>query len=148
MTPAQLATLKNEVQTDPSGVGYASMDWQQQLAAINAMTTTMVQSISTDAALTWAASGSMDSIVTQSTANANQQIRASCLAFLHKLSYGTQIDMESSTMQTLFTAWVAASIITQTQHDALIAIATQPASRAQVLGLGVPNGADLAQAGV
>jgi len=93
------------------------------IAAQISSTNLIPQSISTDTALEWAATGPMGPIVDASN-NSNSPVRASCLAFIYKIQYGTNIDMELPSMQAMFTAWVTAGTITQAQHDALIAIAT------------------------
>jgi len=136
MTPTQLAALKTEIQTDPQGLGYAACFPAQPGHAadlINAPTQTMVRPISSAIAMTWAAAGPYAAIVDASN-NAASPCRASCLAILAAFNSGQGIDLAVPALASIIASWVSAGIITQAQSNALTAIATQSASRAQVLG--------------
>lgn len=145
MTPAQLVILKTEVSTDPKGLGYAAClpNCPGHLVDLmNAPTQSMVQQISAMNAMKWAATGPYAAIVDASN-NTNSQARASCLVVRDTLVANLPIDLTDASVLSMFSGWVAASVITQAQHDALMTAATLPASRAQVLGLPAVQELDL-----
>jgi hypothetical protein len=134
------AALKSEVQTDPLTLGYRAFlpgDPQRIADLMNAPKFTALKSITAAAALTWAAQGPYAAIVDASN-NVSHPCRASCLVVRDTLTAGLDIHMESAALQSMFAAWKTATpqIITPAQYDALIAVATQPASRAEILGFG------------
>ena len=140
MTPAQLSALKSEIQTDPAALGYAAFmpgDPEHVAGLLNAPRFTAIKSITAATALTWAAQGPYAAIVDASN-NVTHPCRASCLVVRDTLTAGLDVHMEDARLQTMFAAWktVTPAIITQVQYYALIATATQPASRAEILGFG------------
>jgi hypothetical protein len=150
MTPDQLQALCNEVAADPTHKGYQThLPSSPGLVVdlLNALTETKVKAITTSAAKTWAAAGPYAGIVDASN-TAGHSARASCLVIRDAFASGDLIHLDDPSLQNLFAAWVTAGVITQAQHDALIAIATQPASRAEVLGLPFVTEHDLIAAGV
>lgn len=138
-------TLRDELANDPTGKGYAAHlpDSPGDVAALlNAQTETMVKAIRTTTAQAWAATGPYAAIV-DASANASHPCRASCLVLRDSFASGVDIHMERSDVQSMFNAWVTASLITQAQHDDLVARATQPASRMEKLGLPPATVADV-----
>lgn len=145
-----LVALKSEIQTDPLTLGYAQFlpDAPGHVVdLLNGYTQSKIKAIAAAQALTWAASGPMSAIVDASN-NAAHPARASALAFLQAIGSAMAIDMDHADIRAQFDGWQAANVITQAQHDALIAVATQPASRAEVLGFGSVAESDLHAAGV
>jgi erythromycin esterase-like protein len=90
----------------------------------------------------WAAGGAYSSSVDASN-NVNHPARASCLVVREAFSSGQDIHLGLQTMRDMLDGWVATSVITQAQKDSLLALATQPASRAEVLGFGRVTEQDL-----
>lgn len=145
MTPAQLSVLNVELQSDPLNLGYASCFPNcpgHAVDLLNSQTQTAVQAITAAVAMTWAAAGPYAAVVDASN-NINHPCRASCLVIRDAFSAGLDIHLESADLQSMLTMWVANSIITQAQHDALTALAAKPTSRGFVLGLGNVTEADV-----
>jgi len=137
MTAAQLLVLKNEITTDPKAKGYATFMASSPgtvVDMLNALTETMVKSIRSTTALAWAAAGPYSAIVDASN-NIAHACRASCLVIRDTLQSGVDIHLERSDVRTMLDAWVTTNIITAAQRDDLLARATVPASRMEVLGL-------------
>lgn len=135
MNAAQLAILAAELKT----AEYASyLPDSPGIVAdkINAYTESMLKSISAESALLWAAPKAWASIFDASR-NAAHPCRSSCLALRDAVLAGMRIDVQLDSMQEMFSGWVAGGVIDDDTHAQLISIATQPASRAEVLGL--PN---------
>lgn len=150
MMPAQQAALAAEIANDPEAKDYAAHLPDSPgivVELLNAQTETMTKPLTAAKALTWAASGPMSAIVDAST-NAAHPARASCLAFLHALKSGMELGMPLPEIQAAFAGWAQAGVITQEQHDSLMATALQSASRAEVLGLGRVTESDLIVTGV
>lgn len=145
-----LTALKAEITADPVSLGYAAFlpDSPGHVAdLLNALTQTMIQDVSAAVGLTWAAAGPYADIVDAAN-NTASPVRASCLAVRDGLLAGQSMVLSNPQMAAMFTDWITAGVITQAQHDALIVLATKPASRAQVLGFGTVAEADLRSAGV
>lgn len=150
MTPANLTALKSEVQTDPLAKGYAARlpaSPGYVVDMLNAPVHTMVKPIHSTTAQAWAAGGPFSAIVDASN-NATHACRASCLVIRETFASGVDIHMERTDVQQMLTAWVTAGVCTAAQRDDLVSRATQPASRAEVLGFGTVTEADLRAAGV
>ena len=140
--------LKSEVQTDPLVLytGLLPASPGRVVDALNAKTFTAAKAITAKTALTWAAQGPYSAIVDASN-NLTHACRASCLVVRDTLTAGLDVGMDDPKIQAMFNAWVP-SIITVAQHDALVAISMQPASRAEILGFGTVAMSDLQAAGV
>ena len=137
--------LRAEIDNDPESLGYASHLPDSPGAVVdllNANSTTMVKAIKSSTAMMWAAGGAYSTIVDASN-NVNHPARASCLVVREAFTSGQDIHLELQPMRDMLNGWVATSVITQAQHNALIALATQPASRAEKIGLGCVTEADL-----
>ena len=141
-------SLADELKTDPENLGYAAHlpdDPQRVIDLMTALSFKKVQPITAGQALTWAAAGPLATI-TDTSNNANSPIRASCLAFLLAMKAGRDVDMGDSNVKAQFDIWLQQGIINQQQHDDIITIATQPASRADVLGIPAPTARDIIDA--
>lgn len=141
-------TLADELKTDPAGRGYAAHlpdDPQRAVDLLTAFDFTMVKAITPGLALTWAASGPMAAIVDTGNTSGHPA-RASCLAFLHSLNGTTTVDLADAKVRAAFEGWLAVGVIGQADYDALMAMATQPSSRAEVLGIPAPSARDIIDA--
>lgn len=131
-------SLRDEIQNDPQGLGYAAWlpDSPGTVAdLINAPTQTMVKAISSAEAQAWAAAGPYAAVVDASN-NTQHPCRASCLVVRQTFAAAVDIHLERPEIQQMLAAWVSTGICTAAQRDDLLARATQPASRAEVLSLG------------
>jgi len=145
MTPEQLSILKSEIQSDPIRLGYSACfpaSPGHAVELINLPMQTMIKPITAAVAMTWAASGPYAAIVDAAN-TANHPFRASCLVIRETFAAGLDIDLQHPEIQAMFAGWLAATLITQDQHDALMTVATQPASRAEVLGLDYVTESDI-----
>lgn len=150
MTPSQLTALAAEIAADPMTKGYAALLPKSPgsvVEKLNAYTETMVKVIHSTTAQAWAATGPYSAIVDASN-NVNHACRASCLVIRDTFASGVDIHLERNDMRTMLDAWVTTSVCTAAQRDDLLARATQPASRAEVIGLPPVAEADLRAAGV
>jgi hypothetical protein len=62
------------------------------------------------------------------------------------MNAGRDVDMGDSNVRAQFDIWLQLGLITQQQHDDIIKIATQPASRADVLCIPAPTARDVVDA--
>lgn len=143
-----MTTLRDELLNDPKGIGYAA--WLPASPGtvadlINAMTQTMVKPINIETAQIWAAAGPYAAVVDASN-NPQHPCRASCLVLRQTFAAGVDIHLEHPDIQAMLAAWVSSGICTQGQRDDLMARAVKPASRAEVLGLGVVTINDIIEA--
>lgn len=131
--------LRDELINDPAGLGYAAFlpaSPGSVLVLMTERTGTMLKAISTETAQMWAAGGAYATIVDASN-NAAHPCRASCLVLRQTLASGIDIHIEDPAVTAMLAAWVATSVCTAAQRDDLIARGMQPASRVEILGLGV-----------
>ena len=141
-------SLADEIKQDPLGLGYAAHlpgDPQRVVDLMNEPVFSMPTTISAGQALMWAATGPMATI-TDASNNLNSPARASCMAFLLAMNAGRDVYIGAANVRGLLDAWVRDEIITQQAHDDLIALATKPASRTEVLGLLAPTARDVVEA--
>jgi hypothetical protein len=148
MTQQQTAVLAAELLNDPEGLGYAAWlpDSPGTVAdLINAPTQTMIKPIRATTAQAWAATGPYAKVVDAAN-DAEHPCRASCLVVQQAFAAAVDIHLERADMQQMLTAWVATGICTAAQRNDLMARAMQPASRAEVLGLGAVTITDIIEA--
>ena len=139
MTPDQQTALRSELQGDPKARGYAQFIPDAPgmvVQLLNEPVDTMVKAIKSTTAQAWAAAGPYASIVDAGN-DLTHPCRSSCLMLRDTLVSGVHIDIPADDVQSMLAAWVATNVITQAHSDDLHARATAPASRAEVLGLGV-----------
>lgn len=137
LSDAELAILRDEIATDPKGIGYAA--WLPDapgmvVQLLGEQSDSMVKAIHSTTAQAWAATGPMATIV-DTAADKAHPCRASCLLVQLTLSAGSDIHMERPDVDDMFKAWLSQGVITQAWYDDLRARALQPASRLEVLGL-------------
>lgn len=150
MSPAQQAALVDEVITDPTGRGYAAFlpgDPWHAAQLLNAPTETMVGAVTAAQALTWAAPRAYAAIVDAASDRLNP-VRSCCLVVRDTVLANNDISLQLPAVQGLLQSLVLGGVVEQSEADALIYIATRPASRAQVLGLGTVSVDDLRNAGI
>tara|TARA_R110000822_G_scaffold156778_3_gene296505 strand:- start:122 stop:568 length:447 start_codon:yes stop_codon:yes gene_type:complete len=132
------AALRAEIDNDPESLGYASYLPDAPgvvVDLVNSNSGTMVKTIRASTAMLWAAGGAYASIFDASN-DANHPARASCLIVREAFASNQDIHLEMQSMRDMLDAWVVTAVITQGQKDALLALANQPASRGDILGLG------------
>lgn len=140
--------LADELRNDPAARGYAAHlpnDPQRAADLLGTVDFAMVKPITSARALTWAASGPM-AIIVDASANAAHPARASCLAFMNAVSAGMDLGLNEPDVRAAFDGWLTLGVITSAQFDALMAMATKPASRAEVLGIPAPSARDIIDA--
>jgi hypothetical protein len=137
LTQTQIGALAQELRNDPAGKGYAAHLPESPgtvLQMMTALTESAVQVIRSTTAQAWAATGPYAKIV-DAAADPAHPVRASCLLIRETLASGVDIHMGRADVAAMVTAWVNAGVITAAQRDDLFGRATQPASRAFILGL-------------
>lgn len=151
MTPAQLSALADEVRNDPQAIGYAAHLPGSPGAIvdlINARTQSMLQPMTASRALVWAAKSRSYAKIVDTGNDTASPYRDSCLAFRDNIFGGLPVDLSDADVQAEFSAWETGDIITADAHALAISYATQPASRADVLGLPPATVENLYEAGV
>lgn len=137
LTSDQAIVLKSEIERDPTAKGYAAYMADSPgtvVEFLNAPTESMIKAIRPAIALIWAATGPYANIIDVAN-NVSHPCRASCLVVRDALLSGIGIDLDDSDVRAMFDAWVTTNVITTAQRDDLLAKATVPASRMEVLGL-------------
>ena len=150
MTPDQLATLHAEVTNDPKGLGYVACLPHAPghvVDLLNSLADKAVGPLRSTTAKAWAARGPYARIVDASN-DPGHPCRASCLVIRESFACGDMIHVEEADLRDMLSGWVNHGVATQAEVDALYALALQPTSRTQILGLPVPTVSDLIAAGV
>jgi hypothetical protein len=140
--------LAEELKIDPESRGYAAHlpdDPQRVVDLMMEPAFTKMWPITAGQALTWAAAGPLATI-TDTSNNANSPIRASCLAFLLAMNAGRDVDMGDAKVKAQFDIWLQNGLIDQQHYNNIIALATGPASRVDILGIPVPTARDILDA--
>lgn len=148
MTPEQNEVLRVELTQDPEGRGYAQFlpgDPARVVELITAPITTMTGPLRTTTAKAWAARGPYARIVDASN-DAEHLCRASCLVIRDSFACGDPIHIEDPDLQFMLQMWVEHGVATQSEVDALYALAQVPASRADVIGIPAPTARDIIDA--
>ena len=145
MTPAQQTALASELKTDPLARGYAAhlspYDEAGSLALLNAPSYTLTGSVPRSTFAGWAASTGLRAVVQDTSTTVGSPLRSAALAILDVLGGAADsLDLSASAVGSanmqMLGAWVMAGAITAAQEAQLVALATAPASRVQVLGIG------------
>jgi hypothetical protein len=121
--------IQNEIANDPAERGYAGQAIPQIVALANTpiqVGTTLIP-LPMTTCLQWTASGPFQQIkdYADDTTN-NAQLRSICLAALATFGVATQFGVTDPSNSQMITVLVSSGILTQTQVDALIALATVP----------------------
>ncbi|HEU4830676.1 MAG TPA: hypothetical protein VFS65_00715 [Candidatus Saccharimonadales bacterium] len=139
LTEDQKAVLNAEINNDPSGKGYAEMLPDRPgyvVDAINAKAETKVGIINRTDLTIWAASTGMRAVIEDVANDTQDPLRSSALAILDVLKGSSSgIDLSKPENADILTAWESFGKLSATDKNAMIALAIQPASRAEILGL-------------
>lgn len=157
MTPEKLATLADEITQDPKGKGYAAhlpVSPGLVVELLNARTEFMVKSrMLTERGILasyglgpQAGAAFMDKL---DVIAASGDPGTAALKRMMKYLYGDSgVDIGDAATRGALDALVGVGGVTQTEADGIKAMALQPASRAEVLGLPVVTEHDLIESGV
>ena len=124
MTPQEAQAIRDAIDADPSLSSQPNTpDGAFAIAeALNIPTEPGFKPITVASAMLWAASGPRVRIGTASTnANETEVTRASCQVFLDLIVSGSDalVHTEEPQIRAMFDGWLSASVITQTEHDAV-----------------------------
>ena len=148
MTPAQQSALRAELTNDPKRRGYGAHlpgDPARVIELLMASTETMLGPLRSTTAKAWAARGPYARIVDASN-DTEHACRASCLVIRESFACGDMIHVEEADLQDMLSAWITHGVATQAEVDALYALAMQPASRGEVIGVPAPSARDIIDA--
>jgi hypothetical protein len=152
MTPEQQAKLREELINDPGGRGYAQHlpdDPVRVVELLTALTESKIGPLRTTTAKAWSAHGPrarIEDAAEKGVGETDHPCRASCLSIRESLITGDFIHVEDEEVQEMLADWVATHICSQAEVDDLYRRATQPASRADVLGIPAPTARDITDA--
>lgn len=160
MTPSQLTLLRNEIQTDPSAVGYAAFlpsSPGQVCIEINAIGTSKClqdRFVTARTILNECVSGGIILDVLEKasiglvTAPMTLELQTTIKWAMKFLAQDSGINVGISATQGLIDACVAVGVLTVSQGTSLKTLGMLPCSRAQMLDLGTISESDLYAAGV
>lgn len=136
------SALAAELSADPLALGYAAQkvlgDTATAANLLNAKNYTLAGSIPVSVFAGWAAQTGMRAVIEDAANNTASPLRSSALAILDILhGAASSLDLSASAVGQanvgMLGAWVQAGALTAANEAALIALATSPASRAEVL---------------
>jgi hypothetical protein len=124
MTPQEAQIIRDAIDADPSLSSQPQTpDGAFAIAeALNSPTEPGFKAITVASAMLWAASGPRVRIAAASTNLSEPEgIRASCQVFLDLIVSGSDalVHTEEGPIRAMFDSWLAASVITQAEHDAV-----------------------------
>ena len=127
MTPAQLQTLHDYIVATPALNNIPNTpDGAYEIAEIlNTPSNPGWKAISVGSAMLWAAEGPRVRIgKAANDVQESEQVRASCQTFLDLIVAGTEslVHTEEPEIKALFDGWLAASIITQAEHNKIYGV--------------------------
>lgn len=130
--------LSNEINNDPLGLGYASMDAYQIRDSINGKTRSAYKALTSNELLKW--SGVNGRYIKVKTAADNtglsDEIRSAAFAAVVMVERdNTVFDYNDGNSQNIFNVLVSNDIISEDDRNNLLATLTENISRAQELGL-------------
>lgn len=143
-----LAILRNELLTDPLGIGYASKTDQQCYASLTALTRTRQRSMSTTDLLAWSANN-LRFITIQAAANSatlNQKKNLASIMMVLLTNPDIPLDMRLSASTALVNGLVSTNVLAQADADALTSAASESISRYTELGIPEYQAGDIATA--
>lgn len=129
--------LKTEIDNDPEGIGYVGKSNSEIVDLLNGSQYTQVLPITVSGLTIWAV-GTQEIVDIYDGAqptNTNKAIRAICMGAMHLFgkSNDEEIDLTDPDVANMIDGLVAAGIVEQANKDALIAMATAPAGRSEIL---------------
>ena len=150
MTPAQQTALTAELKNDPLARGYAALlrpyNESGLVTLLNALSYTLVGVVPISTFAGWCAQTGLRAVIEDTANKATSAyyltaLRSPALAILDILHGAAgSLDLSASAQGQanigMLGAWVTAGAITTAQEAQLVSLATAPASRVQVLGIG------------
>lgn len=137
-----MSILSDEITNDPLDKGYAALLPDQPghvVDLLNAKTETRLGIIDRTELTIWAASTGMRAVIEDTANNSSSLLRSSALAILDVLKgSSTGIDLSKPENAAILTGWEQAGALSTENKNSMIALATHPASRAEVLGIPFP----------
>lgn len=129
-----ISGLRNEIETDPLGRGYAGMTNEQIAADLNTTYRTRLKPLGMSDLLLWA--GQHDILLKLDNNKDTQGIAGVVRVAQAILSTGIAVDLNHAGTTSLLDALVGAGVFTVDDKTALVALATEHLSRADELRLG------------
>lgn len=125
--------LRNELVNDPLGRNYSSKGDVACAELLAEKNRQVVGSVSRPDFTIWAAAGPR-AVIEDTALNVASPFRASALALRDFVNGSADsLDLANTAVQQLLTDWTTGELITQAQHDSLVALATHTVSRAEEL---------------
>ena len=132
------SVLSNEINNDPLGVGYASMDAYQIRDSINGKTRSSYKVLTSNELLKWSGINGRYIKVKNAADNTSlsNEIRSAAFAAVVMVERdNTLFDYNDTNSQNIFNVLVSNDIISEEDKNDLISTLTENVSRAQELGL-------------
>ena len=132
------SVLSNEINNDPLGVGYASMDAYQIRDSINGKTRSSYKVLTSNDLLKWSGKNGRYIKVKNAADNTSlsNEIRSAAFAAVVMVERdNTLFDYNDTNSQNIFNILVSNDIISQEDKNDLVSTLTENVSRAQELGL-------------
>jgi hypothetical protein len=134
-----MSILSDEINNDPTGKGYAGLLPDQPgkvVVLLNALTETKVGLLDRADLAIWSVQTGMRSVIQDESEDKASPLRDSALAILDVLRGASSgIDFTKTENMAVINAWEALGKLSADNKALMLAAATQPASRAEVLGL-------------
>jgi hypothetical protein len=126
-----------ELRDDPLSLGYSAMDDSEAAAAMTAPNYTAFSPVSTRNVLRWSARHDSIHALEQGASTGPKDVRKLCKAALMMFAnpHVPDFDITDPELQGMLASLVAAAVFAQEEADDLVALGTELASRAAVLGL-------------
>lgn len=130
-----MSKLAAELKDDPLQRDYADKGDVACAESLAEKNRSVVGSVSRPDFVIWAAAGPR-AVIEDIALDLASPFRASALALRDFVSGNSEsLDLSNASVRGLLTAWATSGLITQVQHDSLIALATHTVSRAEELGI-------------
>lgn len=134
-----MSILSDEIDDDPAEKGYAQYLPDQPghvVDLLNEKTETRVGLLSRTDLTIWAADTGMRAVIEDVSRDEESPLRASALAILDVLKGSSDgIDLSKSSNMEILLGWESATKLSAQDKASMLALAQQPASRAEILGL-------------
>ena len=140
--------LRAELNDDPLSRGYSGMDDEAASASLNAKDRTRLEPIGSAELLAWSASGGrLARLKSAAETGANDEVKSLAeAAYLMVTRDGTSLDLSLPDRVAFLHGLVAAGILTSTESDSLVSLATVSISRAEELGISFVRTGEVAAA--
>jgi hypothetical protein len=134
-----MSVLSDEIDQDPTGKGYAAFLPDQPgrvVELLNAKTETKLGLVDRTEFTLWTVETGMLAVIKDESEDKTSALRSSALAMIYVLlGASSGIDFSNPKNVQTLDAWASLGKLSPTNKDSLLAVATKPASRAEVLGL-------------